>query len=216
MASTPTSVSWRVVVEFTGVDLDDDDLVEALASNPQMHIGLSSSDFVTTADAAVPAASFLDAFNALVDTVTAAAPEAGVLRLVDPLVTIADIADDAGVTRQAVRNWALGLRQSGFPRPLAIVGDGVRVWRQADVDAWLHEAMNLGSGQRFASASLIAQVNDLLDQELVDSAHGDGDADNGDDGWHVASDLSEVQDRLVVRRPSRAGSARSTAAVRAR
>src|SRR3546814_15154084 len=84
------------------------------------------------------------------------------MRLVDPVVTISDSADEVGVTRQAVRNWALGTRQSGFPLPLAVVGDGVRVWRQADVDEWLNVAVGLGSGRTFTSAAFVANFKQSL------------------------------------------------------
>lgn len=170
MNETDPSLPWRIVVEFAGLDLDDDDLVDALVSDPAIHFGLSSSEFVTTVEAVVPAENPPAAVADLCDAVHAVAPQAVVLRVVDPLVTIADIAEDAGVSRQAVRNWALGLRQSGFPRPLAIVGDGVRVWRQADVDAWLASVMNLGSGHQFAPATFVAGFNETAASGVPDAA----------------------------------------------
>lgn len=189
MTNTPPTVTWRVVVEFAGIDLDDDDIVDALVADPTVHIGLSSSEFVTTANAVIPAEDFTEAFNLLLATVEHAVPDAELLRFVDPLVTVADIADDAGVTRQAVRNWSLGLRQSGFPRPLAIVGDGVRVWRQADVDEWLTAAMNLGSDHRYPPASFIARFNEQLAEEVENA-----------DGWHIVSEITERQATRAHRR----------------
>ncbi len=173
-----TAAPWHLVVEFVGIDLDDDDVVDALVADPSLHIAWSSSEGVTTADAVIEAATADAAFEVVANVASTAAPESAVLRLVDPLVTVSDIAEEAGVTRQAVRNWALGTRQSGFPRPLAVVGDGVRVWRQADVDAWLTAAVNLGSGHRFPSAAAILAINEQLGRNDADS-DSDGGLDDG-------------------------------------
>ncbi len=204
--ATQLVASWRVVVDFVGLDLEDDGIVDVLASNTDMHLGLSSSEFVTTVHASVAADSFHSAVDKVLDVVEQAAPEAETLRLMDPLVTIADIADLAGVTRQAVRNWSLGLRKSGFPRPLSIVGDGVRVWRQADVDAWLDRAVALGSGHKYGSAAFIALYNELLQEADSEDA----------EIWATASDVTEVQRQRISRRVSRGAPSRPASAVPAR
>lgn len=159
-ASTPAP--WRVVVEFAGIDLDDDDLVDALLAADAPLVMWASSEGVATGEAAVEAATFDEAVDLIVAIAEAAAPHATAVRVVDPLVTVSDIAAMADVTRQAVRNWSQGTRQSGFPRPHAVVGDGVRVWREADVDGWLQATLSLGSGDHFASASEVARLNDAL------------------------------------------------------
>lgn len=190
MAST--SPPWRVVVEFLDVDLDDDAVVDALVCGQDRQIAWSSSDGVTTAEGTIYAETPDAAVSVVVTTTRVAAPDAVVLRLVDPLVTVSDIAEDARVTRQAVRNWATGTRQSGFPRPLAVVGDGVRVWRQADVDAWLIASLDLGTGHRFPTAAFIAEANEQLSYA--------GSDDPPDEGtWFVASQRSEQQNESVER-----------------
>lgn len=171
---------WHLVVEFVALDLDDDQVIDDLLADPTLRIMWSSVDGVTTAEADIAAETFDEALDIVIDTVAAAAPGAQILRLVDPLVTVSDIADEAGVTRQAVRNWALGQRHSGFPRPLDVVGDGVRIWRLADVDRWLTETLALGSGRRFPSIRSIAATNETLD-------------DDTDDGWTVSYVIAEEQ-----------------------
>ncbi len=203
-ATATAAAPWHLVVEFTGVDLDDDAVIDALVADPTVHIEWSSSEGVTTAEATVSAESEADGVTTVIEIVAAASPDATLLRLTDPLVTIGDIAAEAGVTRQAVRNWALGTRHSGFPRPLAIVGDGVRVWRQAEADAWLTSAVNLGSGHRFPTAAFVLSFNDALNQER-DGASVDTEA------WEIASEMVEVQ-TATVERPSRSP-ARARAAV---
>jgi predicted DNA-binding transcriptional regulator AlpA len=197
---SPTEPPWRVVVEFVGVDLEDDTVVDALPEEAEHQIAWSSSEGFTIAEATVTATSAIDAVDAVIDAAASAAPTATVVRLIDPLVTVSDIAEDAGVSRQAVRNWATGARQSGFPRPLAIVGDGVRVWRHADVDRWLTAAVNLGTGHRFPTAAFIAKENE---RRAAESArHGD-DTQHSEQEWLVVSDRSEHQ-ATTIERPRRA------------
>lgn len=206
---------WRVVVEFTGLDLDDDDVLDSLTSDPNVHVGLMSADGITNVDAAISGVTFDDALTTLLDLVANAVPNAGLVRVIDPLVTLSDIADEVGVTRQAVRNWALGLRQSGFPRPLAVVGDGVRIWREADVDRWLTDAMNLGTGLRYPTSLDVARWNLAMEQAAKDSNGEPPEPVESGDGWNIASDLIEVQSERIERpRPQRRQSVESRAAGR--
>src|SRR3546814_475690 len=157
-----TVIPWYLVIEFANLDLDDDDVLDKLVADASLHIQWSSTEGVTTAEATIAAESVPEALSLVFAVVHSAVPAAVAMRLVDPLVTISDIADEVGVTRQAVRNWALGTRQSGFPRPLAVVGDGVRVWRQADVAEWLNVAVGLGPGRLFPSAAFVAMFNESI------------------------------------------------------
>lgn len=182
---------WRVIAEFTGIDLADDDVFEALVAEHSPHVEWSSCDGVTTADAVIDAASPATALDQVVEIAVAASPDAAVLRVIDPLVTVSDIAELAGVTRQAVRHWATGARHSGFPRPLATVGDGVRVWREADVDAWLSATVGLGSGQRFPTAAEVLVINDRLSRCPGDPA--------GGHRWRLAFSRTEVQSEIIER-----------------
>ena len=158
--SNPMYSPWRLVMEFVGIDLDDDGVIDALAPTDALDVLWSSSEGVTTADATVVTDSLRSAIHAVRIAVTSAAPSAELVRLVDPLVAISDIAEEAGVSRQAVRNWALGDRHSGFPRPVAVVGDGIRVWRKAEVDRWLFETLALGAPGRWPSAAEVATFNE--------------------------------------------------------
>lgn len=55
---------------------------------------------------------------------------------VDPdLVDGPEISSRLGVTRQAVQNWAIGKRGSGFPLPIGSPG-GKRIWAWGEVVAW--------------------------------------------------------------------------------
>lgn len=59
------------------------------------------------------------------------------------LVGLAEIAEMAGVSRQAVTNWTA--RHDSFPEPLARLAAGP-VWQRADIAAWL-EAQGLSGGK---------------------------------------------------------------------
>ena len=61
------------------------------------------------------------------------------LRTHPDLVTRQDVADRAGVTRQAVGQWVRGVRQKGtpFPVPFNTVSGGIWLW--GDVYAWLRQ-----------------------------------------------------------------------------
>lgn len=58
------------------------------------------------------------------------------------LVSRADIADRAGVTRQAVTHWLGGKRRDDepFPQPVNLVGGGAWLW--SDVNGWLARNVN--------------------------------------------------------------------------
>lgn len=55
----------------------------------------------------------------------------------DPLVGVAEIADDFGVPRTTVSMWANRRAQSGFPDPLAELAMGP-VYSRAAVRAWYY------------------------------------------------------------------------------
>lgn len=201
---------WHLVMEFIGIDLDDDAVADALAPTDGLDVLWSSSEGIATAEATVSADSLPLAIATLVSAATSATPTADLLRILDPLVAISDIADAAGVSRQAARNWALGHRQSGFPLPVAIVGDGIRVWRLAEVHEWLHQTLALCEDRRFPSAVQVAAFNEFgfdglrhAESEAVTS----GDDNLADVEWTSVFARTETQEvspqqarRQVVRR----------------
>jgi hypothetical protein len=58
----------------------------------------------------------------------------------DSMVTLLGISERAGVSREAVRLWAAGLRgPGGFPRPVMITPGGENIWEWEQVAPWLSE-----------------------------------------------------------------------------
>lgn len=92
---------------------------------------------------------------------------------------LSEIAEFAGVTRQAVANWRV--RHSGFPAPIAVLQNGP-VWKREDVLLWLKrkdsnvitthppiESTATKNGSSFGSFSNVAIAFDLLLEEVEDS-----------------------------------------------
>ena len=55
----------------------------------------------------------------------------------DPLVSLADIAERAGLTRAAITNYFKGSRGKNFPPPVAKVTSDSPLWDWADVAYWM-------------------------------------------------------------------------------
>jgi len=76
----------------------------------------------------------------------------------DELVAVSDIAERAGLTRQAVSLFARGARGQGFPSPVARVSSDAPLWDWAEVAAWLHARGSLDTGA-VVEARLIGWAN---------------------------------------------------------
>jgi hypothetical protein len=89
---------------------------------------LSEAGAVTTVRATLRASGPAAAVSALVKSVTKAVPTAIPLRVDQDLVSVRDIAQRVGRTRESVRLLVDGKRGPGnFPPPIGVVGDGIRV-----------------------------------------------------------------------------------------
>lgn len=97
----------------------------------------------------------------------------------DNMVAAADIADRAGVSREAVRLWATGQRGPGdFPKPTLITTGGERVWDWQQVAGWLAEQKEQPQANAAVNASLhvlatadrVLAARDALRTEPDDSA----------------------------------------------
>jgi len=59
----------------------------------------------------------------------------------DNMVTLLDIANRTGVTREAVRLWAAGERgPGGFPKPVLITTGGEKIWDWEQVSRWTQQS----------------------------------------------------------------------------
>lgn len=76
----------------------------------------------------------------------------------DPLVSASDMAERAGLTRQAVSLYVNGERGEDFPTPVACVSGSRALWKWSDVAAWLNRAGKLDDAA-VANALLIERLN---------------------------------------------------------
>ncbi|WP_421787128.1 helix-turn-helix transcriptional regulator [Hyphobacterium sp.] len=78
----------------------------------------------------------------------------------DNLVSLSDIAQRAGLTRQAISNYASGKgpRAAGFPRPVARITSESPLWDWAEMAAWL-AAKGVVSQEVLEAARVIETAN---------------------------------------------------------
>jgi hypothetical protein len=89
---------------------------------------LSEVSGVTTVRAKLRAPGRAAAVSQLVERVTKAVPTAVPLRVDQDLVSVSDLAQRGGRTREPVRLLVDGKRGPGsFPASLGVVGDGIRI-----------------------------------------------------------------------------------------
>jgi predicted DNA-binding transcriptional regulator AlpA len=139
--------TFRFNLIFEGIDFDDDETFEALSDIE----GAVWSAVGTTARATATqeAPTDTDAVLNFANEVARRVPGARPVALDEDLVAIPDVASRVGMSREAVRLWANGSRQSHFPRPNGVVGDGIKVWAWADVNRWLQANVGLGDPYEF-------------------------------------------------------------------
>lgn len=105
---------------------------------------------ISAEDAIASAVSAAEAAGATVDRVEP-----------DPLVTLAEIAARAGVTRAAITQYGKGRRASGFPPPAAKVTSSNPLWRWSLVARWLCRRGKLSEAAA-AEAEAVERANERL------------------------------------------------------
>ena len=100
----------------------------------------------------------------------------------DNMVTLATIADRAGVTREAVRLWATGQRGNGdFPAPFLSTPAGEKIWDWQQVAAWLERSrqtqhvtktawLPTSRGRTLCTADRVLAAREALREEPDDAA----------------------------------------------
>lgn len=161
-----TLTTYRLNIVFSGIDFDDDKVFEALGALSNLY--WRSEGPLTFATAIIDSKSVMAASMQVVEQVTAVVPTACPIRVDEDLVSISDIASRVGMSREAVRNWANGTRQSNFPIPKGIVGDTIKVWAWSSISNWLNANLSLGDKEYFPTEIEIAQVNAVFSKSQID------------------------------------------------
>lgn len=172
--------TFRLNIVFEGIDFDDDITFEALET--LSNVFWRTQGTLAFATVITDSNSPVEASNRIVRQVKELVPTARPIKLDEDLVSISDIAGRIEVSREAVRNWANGVRQSNFPIPKGIVGNEIKVWAWSSISEWLNINLSLGDKEEFPTESEIAQVNVMfsnLDLHL----------DPGHCTWHLETHI---------------------------
>jgi predicted DNA-binding transcriptional regulator AlpA len=190
---------YRLNIVFSGIDLNDDAVFGALAGLP--NVTWRSQGQLTFATAVVDAPTALKAADEVVREISSLVASARPLRLDEDLVSIPDVAERVGVTREAVRNWANGTRKANFPLPRGIVGGAIKIWAWSEVNEWLRRNLNVGDTERFTSPQDAVLINALFevarDRQATSAV--------ATSSWTEASELvrSTTETQAPERRPRR-------------
>jgi hypothetical protein len=109
--------------------------------------------------------SFSDALRGAIHDVTAALPQARIVRIEpDDLVSMATIARRCRRTRESIRLLANDERgPGGFPPPVAYVDERTRLWHWPDVAGWLNKHGKARLEIDSEAADLVAAMNAAFD-----------------------------------------------------
>lgn len=152
---------YNVAVVVDDLDLDDAALDGLFAALPDAVP--SSVGGAVSISSPVEASSEEDAAFALVAVLEDLFPDAVMVRLDQDLVSIADIAERVGRSRESVRLLVEGKRGPGrFPAPVGIVGDGIRVWPWAAVVEWFEDELSLVFDENLVRPATAAVVDACL------------------------------------------------------
>ena len=114
----------------------------------------------TIIDFAREAASLEDAISTAVEDAIAVGCKIERLEP-DPLVSLADIASRAGMSRAAMSLYAKGQRGKGFPAPSIRITSENPLWAWTDVARWLFQNQKIQHDQ-LIEAEAVRQANELL------------------------------------------------------
>lgn len=165
---------FTLIVE--GVDLQSEVAADALFAAGCDDTTIGRVGEVQYLDFDRLAASFAEAVLSAVETVEGALPGARVVHIdPDDLVTLSDIADRTGRTRESIRLLVAGERgPGGFPAPATHFRDRQRMWRWQEVAAWFAEHVGPTDQDR-TRAAFITALNAVLTLRRTESALSDDD-----------------------------------------
>lgn len=152
---------YVIELTFEGLDVDDPDQIEMLADADVVTAEWIDAQrsrltaVITHDDAVLAALQFIDAVRRVVPTAVPIAADRD-------LVSVTDIADRVGVTREAVRNWSAGKRRAGrFPAPVG-TPSGSKVWEWTAVHSWLRDNLGIWDELEMPTHQEYATIEHLL------------------------------------------------------
>lgn len=163
--------TWEFTLVVEGADLQDEELIDRLFEAGLDDATVSRSGGVQLVDVARDAETYREAlFTALRQLRQATGATARVVRVEpDQLVTMAEIAERSGRSREGVRLLIAGERgPGGFPAPLSHGAERTRLWRWSDVVSWFRDRLGetpaaAGSPEGEPAERINAAVNARLE-----------------------------------------------------
>ena len=151
-----------VLSGFTVIDEDVEDRLFEAGCDDAL---LSTRDGVPFLDFERDADSLLSAIMGAIADVEGAGLNVRVIRVEpDELVTASEIAERTGRSRESIRLLAAGKRgMGGFPPPVRGLKSRMRLWRWAEVIAWMAEHDGAAQSEAVSHAHTIAAVNGALE-----------------------------------------------------
>lgn len=158
------STTFTVGLVVDDLTLDDatlDRLFDALPGVVPAHVA-----GLTTVAAPVDAATGLAAAHQLADELRRVFPDIVIRRVEQDFVSIPDIAERTGRSRESIRLLVEGKRGPGeFPTPAGVIGSGIRFWAWAAVLDWFSDRLGDDLGERGVTPAEAARFDaDLLRQ----------------------------------------------------
>jgi hypothetical protein len=158
---TPMSATFNVSLVLDNFELCELNLTRLFGALPDA-VPAAVGGVVTLTTPVVAADAKVAAFE-LVDVIGDLFPTAVVRRLDQDLVSISDIAERTERSRESVRLLVEGKRgPGGFPAPVGIVGDGIRIWPWAVVVEWFASRLDDDLGERGIPPEVAAVVDARL------------------------------------------------------
>lgn len=77
------------------------------------------------------------------------------------LVSMSDIADRVGLSKEAVRKWILN-NELNFPDQVSSIGNGQKIWDWVDVSGWLLDVKKLDMDENLPTRNQILQIDACL------------------------------------------------------
>lgn len=148
-----------------GVDLDDDDQIEALArSAPDvMWASVDGETYATGYLSDAETVGVVAVVSRVVESLHEAVPAAHAVQVAEDFVAVSDIAERLPFSRQYILMLVKGERGPGdFPRHRGVVGKDRRIWDWQSVNAWFAAHFGLGDGYRHLTPFEVTDVNRML------------------------------------------------------
>jgi len=171
---------YDLVLSYRDLDVENIDLLESILEHLDAP-DIWTVDGQTRVRAAQEASSAIEAVEIVVEAIRRGAPAARAEAVELVLMSVSEIAAQVGLNREAVRLWTVGKRgPGGFPDPIDIIGDRIKVWAAADVWNWLHGHDLPCPEARPLSVAEVTDGNRAIDRlrrrwanqpTLMDSAH---------------------------------------------